>query len=92
MLVKCNDCGTDYDDAERLTFCPHARNLLAADMEQKKAALALLGKQVYFAHQPKGPVHRVSTIRWNGMVTLADMVGEFAPHIFVPATMDSGCG
>ena len=92
MLVRCNGCGTDYDDAERLTFCPHERIMPAADMEQKKAGLALIGKRVCFAHQPKGPAHHVQAVGWNGMVVLADMVGEFAPHIFILATTDSGCG
>lgn len=85
MFKRCDDCGTDYDDAERLTFCPHDRFMSAEDLEQKKAGLALIGKPVCMAHQPTGPVYRVQSVGWNGMVTVTDMVGEFAPHLFVPA-------
>lgn len=86
MLVRCGECGTDYDDSERFTFCPHDFLMPAADMDQKKAGLALLGKQIVFAHQPGGPAHRVRSVGWNGMITITDMVGEFAPHMFVTAT------
>jgi hypothetical protein len=53
-----------------------------ADLEQKKAGLALLERDICFAHQPDGPTHRVQSVGWNGMVTLTDMTGEFAPHLF----------
>ena len=85
MFRRCDDCGTDYDDAERVTFCPHNPIMPAADMAQKKLGLALIGKRVCFAHQPNGPSHRIQSVGWNGMVTLDDMTGEFAPHIFVLA-------
>lgn len=85
MFIRCNACGTDYDDADRLTYCPHDLIMPAKDLEQKKAALALAGHPVCFAHQPQGPSHRIQSIGWNGMVTLADMTGEFAPHLFVIA-------
>jgi hypothetical protein len=85
MFRRCNDCGTDYDDADRLTFCPHDLIMDADDLAQKKLGLSLIGKPICFAHQPQGPVHRVRSVSWNGMVTLADMVGEFAPHLFVSA-------
>jgi hypothetical protein len=49
----------------------------------------MIGKQVFFAHQPKGPPHRVKAIGRDGMVTLDDMDGEFAPSLFIPATMDA---
>lgn len=83
MLVMCNDCGTTYDDAERLTFCPHRRLMPADDLEQKKRGLALIGQHVSFAHQPDGPTYFVNAVGWNGVVTLAGMGGEFAPHLFV---------
>jgi hypothetical protein len=84
MIRNCVTCRQDYDDAERLTFCPHDRFMSAEDLEQKKAGLALIGKHVCFAHQPTGPSHFVQSVGWNGMVTLGDMVGEFAPHLFIP--------
>jgi hypothetical protein len=57
----------------------------AADLAQKKAALALCERDICFAHMPDGPAHRIQSVSWNGMVTLHDMVGEFAPHLFVLA-------
>jgi hypothetical protein len=80
MIVRCPTCQT-YDDAARLTYWDQF--ISSDDLLQKDAALALLGKPVCFAHQPDGPAHRVQSIGWNGMVTLNDMVGEFAPHLFV---------
>lgn len=83
MINKCDECGADFDDAKRLTLCPHDSLMSDADMAQKDAGQALIGKKVRFAHQPEGPAHAVQSVGWNGMVTLADMSGEFAPHIFV---------
>lgn len=83
MRVKCHDCGATYHDEDRLTYCPHEPIMAADDLEQKKAGLDLLGRDICFAHQPDGPAHRVQSVGWNGMVTLADMAGEFAPHLFV---------
>lgn len=83
MIMNCDRCSAAYDDADRSTLCPHDLIMPAKDLERKKAALDLLGRDICFAHQPDGPVHRVQTVDWNGMVTLADMVGKFAPHLFV---------
>jgi hypothetical protein len=85
MIIACKDCGERFDDAERLTFCPHDRFMSAPDLEQKKAGIALIGKRVCFAHQPNGPAHSIQSVGWNGMVTLTDMAGEFAPHLFLVA-------
>lgn len=83
MIVTCETCGTHFDDADRLTFCPHFLIMPRDDLEQKKAGLALVGHDVCFAHEPSGPARRVQSVGWNGMVTLAGMTGEFAPHLFV---------
>lgn len=85
MMTSCVKCFVTYDDGERSTVCPHDRFMSANDLEQKKLGLALIGKDVCFAHQSDGPAHHVQAIGWNGMVTLADMTGEFAPHLFVVA-------
>jgi hypothetical protein len=85
MMVHCEKCALAYDDADRMTFCPHDLIMPAADLAQKKAGLALLERDICFAHMPAGPVHRVQSVSWNGMVTLRDMAGEFAPHLFVQA-------
>ncbi len=46
--------------------------------------MSLFGKPVRFQHQWKtGPDHRVQSVGFTGMVTLVDMEGEFAPHLFV---------
>lgn len=84
MRISCTTCGLSYDDADRNTICPHTLIMPADDLAQKKAGLALMGHAICFAHQP-GPLHRVQAVGWNGMVTLHDMVGEFAPHLFVLA-------
>jgi hypothetical protein len=85
MRVTCADCGATYLDEDRLTYCPHEPIMAADDLEQKKTALALLEHDICFLHQPDGPTHRVQSVGWNGMVTLNDMVGEFAPHLFAIA-------
>jgi len=74
---------TVYDDADRSTICPHALIMAADDLAQKKAAIALCERDICFAHQPNGPVHRIQSVSWNGMVILHDMTGEFSPHLFV---------
>lgn len=85
MNLKCDDCGETFDDAERSTICPHDLIMPREDLDRKIAALRLLERDICFAHQPAGPTHRVQAVRWNGMVTLAGMPGEFAPHLFVEA-------
>jgi hypothetical protein len=45
-------------------------------------AASMLGKPVRFSHEPDGPVHRVRSVTSIGMVTLHDMDGAFAPHLF----------
>lgn len=82
-IVQCEKCGAIIDDADRTTICPHDLIMPAADLEQKKAGLELIGKDICFAHQLNGPHHRVQSCSWNGMITLQGMAGEFAPHLFV---------
>lgn len=83
MMVTCADCNLSYDDADRSTICPHDLIMPIDDLVQKKLALDLCEKDICFAHQPDGPMHRIQSVNWNGMVTLHDMVGQFAPHLFV---------
>ena len=53
---------------------------------QKDAALAILGKRVYFAHRPAGvPPARVTTVTRDGMVELEGWSGLFSPHSFIIA-------
>jgi len=87
MIIRCDACDLVYDDAERDTGCPHGRFLSVEDQARKDAAIALIvaGNRVCFAHQPDGPAHRILAVNFIGMITLDDMVGEFAPHIFVKA-------
>ncbi len=82
MQTTCLKCRKRYDDADRLTYCPHDLIMPRADLEQKKLALALHGKDIVFAHLPDEPARRIQSISWNGMVTVTGMPGEFAPHIF----------
>lgn len=83
MITTCLTCRVTYDDAEQFTICPHRLLLPVADMERKKEALALSGKRIRFAHMPEDAEVRITSICWNGMVTLEGFAGEFAPHLFV---------
>lgn len=85
MMINCESCNLAYDDADRTTICPHGLIMPIDDLNRKKAALALCERDICFAHQPEGPTHRVQSVNWNGMLTLHDMTGEFAPHLFVIA-------
>jgi hypothetical protein len=86
MMVACKECSTIYNDADRSTICPHDWIMPPIDLMQKKLALELIDHDICFAHQPDGSTHRIQSITWNGMVTLHDMVGQFAPHLFVKAS------
>jgi hypothetical protein len=84
MMTTCTDCGLTYDDARRMTFCPHEPLMSDEDLAQKDAAIALLGRRIRFNHQREtGPDMRVRSVGWNGMVTVDALPGEFAPHLFV---------
>ena len=89
MIVTCARCGEDFDDADRVTICPHPLIMPAEDLARKKLALEL-PSQVCFAHMPTGPAYRVACIHWNGMVELDGMAGAFAPHLFVAPTGEAG--
>lgn len=82
----CEECGGSYDDARCLTYCPHDPFLSEFEVAQKDCAISLLGKSVRFVHEWRtGPDRRVQSVNFVGMVTLEDMIGEFAPHLFVLA-------
>ena len=85
MMVRCEECGARFDDALRLTYCPHDKLMDDKSMKQKIAAIALSdGGPVRFAHQKNtGPDYRILSISWDGMITLDALHGEFAPHLFV---------
>ena len=82
MIRTCELCDRQFDDARQLTFCPHAKLMSDADMDQKILGLSLIGKTLTFNHEPDGPERRVSSVGWNGMVSINGMDGEFAPHLF----------
>lgn len=89
MTVTCPHCRQIFDDAEASTICPHRLLMPREDLDRKDLAYKLLGKLVRFNHEPDGPYRRVDSLNCLGMVTLAkmdgvpEMVGEFAPHLFV---------
>lgn len=85
MNIQCLECSALFDDADCTTICPHQRFLSVESAQRKDAAIALVGRRVCFAHMPDGPEYSVESVGWHGMVTLRGMVGEFAPHLFVPA-------
>lgn len=78
----CETCAASYDDAICSTICPHRPWLTETDQQRKDRAVALLGKDLHWAHLPDGPTVRITSIAWNGMVTLHGWTGEFAPHLF----------
>lgn len=84
MRVTCALCRKPFDDAKKSTICPHDLIMPKEDLTRKMAAIDLLGREVRFAHQLEGPWHKIASMSWNGMLTLGDMEGEFAPHLFVP--------
>ncbi len=81
MIIKCQSCGHRLDDAEQSTICPHDRFLSIEDQAQKDLGISLLGKKVAFHHMPESPV-RITSVGWNGMVSVEGMAGEFAPSLF----------
>ena len=84
MIVTCNDCDRTYDDARRWTTCPHDPLMSDHDLEQKDAGIALaIAGTVRFNHMTDADVMHVQSCGWNGMVTLRELPGEFAPHLFV---------
>lgn len=88
IVAKVRRISAEYEDFRRrvLAVKKRARERPSRFPRGRKLqSRSLIGKQVCFAYQPKGPSHRVQSVGWNGMVTLADMVGEFAPHLFVKA-------
>lgn len=87
MIMTCLKCDVSFDDAKCSTICPHVQFLPDNLLVQKDLACLLIGKDVCFAHMPDGPRYRIQSIKWDGMVELAgdEMVGEFAPHLFVAA-------
>lgn len=93
----CNDCQARYDDADCSTICPHQLIMPREDLERKKLAFTLLEKPLRFHHLTArvpgnelkapdvfAPPLFVSSISWDGMVTLRglDAYGEFAPSLF----------
>lgn len=85
METTCKDCRITYDDAERLTFCPHDALYPPEILKQKDLGLSLIGKMVRFAHMAgsQAPASRVTTVMHDGMVCIEGFSGEFAPSLFV---------
>lgn len=82
MLRNCEDCGISYDDGTCRTICPHEPFISNAAKEQKDLAYSLIGKDLQFNHtRDKAPLH-IQSIDSVGMVTLRELPGEFAPHLF----------
>ena len=82
MTVTCKNCRISYDDAECMTLCPHQRFISEDDARQKDLAFSLIWKDLQFHHTTHmAPLH-VQSINSTGMVTLRELPGEFAPHLF----------
>lgn len=88
MLVTCEQCQAEFDDADCNTICPHPLIMPAEDLERKKLAISLIEIPLQF-HGPQlttifAPPLYICSISWNGMVMLRGLerYGEFAPHLF----------
>lgn len=85
MIVTCPECDVPFDDARCTTICPHEQFLPDDLITQKDLAMSLCGKDVCFNHMPDGPRYHVQSVGREGRITLAELPGEFAPHLFVVA-------
>lgn len=64
---------------------------MADDNPDKVVAMGLVGRRVHFAHQVGDDVHTVNSASSQAggwMVTLDDLPGFFAPHLFVEVASD----
>ncbi len=82
MKKFCDKCRTDYDDERQSMICDHGAFLSADEWVQKRLAVKLLGKNVRFLNRQFDGPRRVTSVSRTGMITLEDMSGEFAPHLF----------
>lgn len=94
MIRTCDDCQAVYDDALRLTYCPHDKLMSDSDMDRKIIAIGLLnqssGKRVKFVDgfefHPDFPVqpdgYLIQSMNWCGMISLEGIDGEFPPKLF----------
>lgn len=85
MTKTCLACGVTYDDAVASTICPHQRFLSDKEGVRKDRALAMLGKNVRWAHDVNRNLGliRVTSVNAIGMVTITDNPGFFSPDLFV---------
>ena len=81
MTSDCSKCGAHYDDAERITICPHELIKPRWMMEQHNRAIHLLGRLVVFNNMLDGEPMRVTSVNFEGMLTVDALPGEFAPHL-----------
>lgn len=87
MIRICATCRATFDDAECNTQCPHHRFLSSRLQVQKDLALTLLGKRVQWrdASRPLSPdytVMTVTSVEYDGMVTVSERTGLFSPYGF----------
>lgn len=85
MIVKCRECGLRYDDAERITYCPHKFLKTPEEFAQHDLAMSLMGKPLRWAHDLSGlgePLY-IESVDYQGMVSIKGWTGMFAPHVFV---------
>jgi hypothetical protein len=82
MQRICDFCRKSYDDAISNTICPHPRFISQQDAKQKDLAFSLVAKDLQFNHTKDGAPLHIQSINSCGMVTLRELPGEFAPHLF----------
>lgn len=83
MRVTCEVCHQSYDDAQRLTYCPHDMLMSMADLARKDLAISLMGKSIRLRHEPASKATKVVEINWQGMIIVDGVRGLFDPTMFV---------
>ena len=73
MIVICDKCQLEYDDARRLTICPHDKLLPDEDMERKIKALQIFDSRKTYRVKGSGDelVGTISSVDAFGYVSLS---------------------
>lgn len=83
LMTKTMPTKRDFDPAPGPAAPDQTTVAVEQVRDQLPAAVSLLGKRVAFHHAPEAQSMLVESVTWEGMVTIAGMAGEFAPHLFV---------
>lgn len=88
MNRTCDICFTCYDDATRLTVCPHERFISDEIARQKDLAFSLVGRRLRLNIADSIQPVCIQSIDHRGMVTLRTVDGEEVVGTFTPYTLE----